>query len=92
MKLTWTFYPKGETESVTLTVIYIPELDGEKLPSGGFLHQSSNTAFVDWVTYKRFDSSDVAGRRDAFKRLVPIATSNDIKGIDGQIILFSRVQ
>ncbi|GAB4045494.1 hypothetical protein [Spirosoma litoris] len=72
MKLTWTFYPKGETESVTLTVVYIPELDAEKLSSGGFLHENSNTAYVDWQTYKRFDMSDVEGRKDAFRRLTPI--------------------
>ena len=75
MKLTWTFYPKGETESVTLTIVYVPDLDAEKLPSGGFLATNTNTAFVDWPTYKRFDTSDIESRRDAFKRLVPIANS-----------------
>ncbi|GAB3947487.1 hypothetical protein GCM10028805_19820 [Spirosoma harenae] len=75
MKLSWTFYPKGEPASITLTVIYIPDLDTENLPGGGFLHPETNTAFVDWATYKRFDSTDVAGRKDAFQQLTPI---NDI--------------
>ncbi|MVM33484.1 hypothetical protein GO755_25835 [Spirosoma sp. HMF4905] len=77
MKLTWTFYPKGETESVTLTVVYTPELDAEKIASGGFLHKHTNTAYVDWATYKRFDTADVEGRKDAFQRLTPIS-----KGIE----------
>ncbi|GAB4033342.1 hypothetical protein [Spirosoma gilvum] len=73
MKLTWTFYPKGALQSVTLTVIYVPELDGQQQSTGGFLEQETNTAFVDWVTYKRFDGPDVAGRRDAFQRLTRIS-------------------
>ena len=72
MKLTWTFYPKGETASVTLTVVYMPELDAEPVASGGFLHANTNTAYVDWSTYKRFDTADVEGRKDAFQRLTPI--------------------
>jgi hypothetical protein len=70
MTLTWTFYPKHEAHSVTLTIVYVPELDAKKLPSGGFLALDTNTAYVDWTTYKRFDTADVEGRKDAFKRLI----------------------
>lgn len=72
MKLSWTFYPKGEMQSVTLTVVYVPELDAKPIAGGGFLHQASNTAYVDWATYKRFDTTDLAGRKDAFQRLAPL--------------------
>jgi hypothetical protein len=72
MTLTWTFYPKHERESVTLTVVYTPELDAKKLSGGGFLVVNTNTAYVDWATYKRFDSGDVENRKDAFKQLVTI--------------------
>lgn len=72
MKLTWTFYPKGETASVTLTVVYMPELDAEHVNSGGYLQEHTNTAYVDWATYKRFDTADVEGRKDAFQRLQPL--------------------
>ncbi|QKZ13913.1 hypothetical protein [Spirosoma sp. KUDC1026] len=34
MKLTWTFYPKGQP-SVTLTVVYVPGLDGPGLDGPG---------------------------------------------------------
>lgn len=70
MKLTWTFYPRGESESVTLTVVYMPELDAETRASGGFLHKNTNTAYVDWPTYKRFDTLDLDGRKDAFQRQI----------------------
>lgn len=78
MKLTWTFYPKGESESVSLTVVYVPALDAENLSSGGFLHMLSNTAYVDWTTYKRFDSADVSGRRDAFQRLTDLGERTEM--------------
>lgn len=90
MKLTWTFYPKAETESVTLTVVYVPELDTQELVGGGYLHAQSNTAFVDWSTYKRFDSSDIDGRRDAFKRLLTITQSGGVRTPAGTLILFPR--
>ena len=82
MKLTWTFYPKGESESITLTVVYVPELDQVNLTNGGYLAINSNTAYVDWNTYKRFDTSDIEGRRDAFRRLVPVEKFDEtiIKG------------
>ncbi|MEZ0538953.1 hypothetical protein [Fibrella arboris] len=68
MKLTWTFYPQPRV-SVTLTVVYVPELDTRQLESGGFLDTETNYAYVDWVTFRRFDEADVKGRRDAFSRL-----------------------
>ncbi len=87
MKLTWTFYPKYDTQSVTLTVVYVPELDAENLPTGGFLVVRTNTAYVDWVTYKRFDTADVEGRKDAFKRLVSVDESESVRGASGKAIL-----
>ena len=78
MKLTWTFFPKGEENSVTLSVVYVPELDGENLPNGGFLKRETNVAYVDWITYKRFDSADLEGRRDTFQRLIAISNGGEI--------------
>ncbi|GAB3254388.1 hypothetical protein GCM10027347_14810 [Larkinella harenae] len=68
MKLTWTFYSKTEP-AITLTVIYVSTLDPHQLEHGGFLDQESNRAYVDWVTFKRFDDASVKVRRDAFARL-----------------------
>lgn len=86
MKLTWTFFPKGEANSVTLTVVYVPELDSEHLPTGGFLKRETNVAYVDWVTYKRFDSADLEGRRDAFQRLVTLSKGGGVQLPSGTII------
>ena len=87
MKLTWTFYPKNnDGKSVTLTVIYVPELDGEKLPSGGFLTMN-NVAYVDWTTYKLFDHQDLQARQHAFGKLVAISKPNDMRRTDGSVIL-----
>ncbi|GAB3012919.1 hypothetical protein [Spirosoma pulveris] len=68
MKLSWTFYPKGEA-AITLTVVYKPELDGMAVGGGGILDVDQNTAYVDWATYKRFDDSSVESRKDAYNRL-----------------------
>ncbi|MFD1141528.1 hypothetical protein ACFQ4C_10435 [Larkinella insperata] len=68
MKLTWTFYSKTEP-AITLTVFYVAELDRHQLEYGGFLDPESNRAYVDWVTFKRFDDASVKGRKDAFARL-----------------------
>lgn len=78
MKLTWTFYPKGENQSVTLTVVYVPELDAQNLSFGGFLAININTAFVDWTTYKRFNTADVDARKDAYQRLTPIKKGSEV--------------
>ena len=69
MKLSWTFYPKGE-KAVTLDVVYVPELDKHRLEGGGYLHVDTNTAFVNWDTYRRFDEAAIESRTDAFARLV----------------------
>lgn len=71
MKLSWTFYPKPG-QCVTLTVIYKPALDSLALPSGGFLHVDTNTAFVDWSTYQRLEQTDLKNRKEAFARLTPV--------------------
>ena len=89
MKLTWTFYPKPGI-SVSLTVIYVPELDDEKLQSGGFLDTDSNSAYVDWATYRRFDDADVKGRRDAFQRLTHLAKSGPVTSPTGKILSLDR--
>ncbi|MBD2751591.1 hypothetical protein [Spirosoma validum] len=82
MKLTWTFYPKGEKHSVSLTVVYVPELDKLSIPSGGYLVITTNTAYVNWSTYKRFDTSDIEGRKDAFQQLTAVEEFTEtIKGI-----------
>lgn len=67
MKLTWTFYKAGQ--SITLTVIYVASLDTQNLLSGGYLDIDANTAYVNWETFKRFNSKLVAERRDAFGML-----------------------
>ncbi len=89
MKLTWTFYPKPGT-SVSLTVIYVPELDEEKLQSGGFLDIDRNRAYVDWATYRRFDDADVKARRDAFQRLTHLAASGRVSFPAGKVLSFDR--
>ncbi|GAA4467214.1 hypothetical protein GCM10023189_50450 [Nibrella saemangeumensis] len=71
MRTTWTFYPRGQ-EPITLTILYIPELDQHPLPQGGFLHTDTNTAYVNWQTYRLFDTPDVESRRQAFQRLTRI--------------------
>ncbi len=71
MKLTWTFYPKYQ-ESITLTVVYIPELDKYHLPKGGFLYEPTNTAYVNYDTYRCFDKGDTKMKQDAFGQLIRI--------------------
>lgn len=80
MRLTWSFYPKNQP-SVTLTVIYVPELDPEKLVSGGYLDTPNNVAYVDWATFRRFDSADLASRKDAFQQLTPLADAAGFKSL-----------
>lgn len=89
MKLTWTFYPQPGL-SVSLTVIYVPELDAEDLPSGGFLDVASNHAYVNWTTYRRFDNADVSDRRDAFQRLTPYTAGDRVDLPSGQLRSFTQ--
>ncbi|MBO0950086.1 hypothetical protein [Fibrella forsythiae] len=88
MKLTWTFYPQPGV-SVSLTVIYVPELDDERLPSGGFFNAETNTAYVDWATYRRFDDVDVKGRREAFQQLTPLSARARVSLSTGKELSFT---
>ncbi|XBA03189.1 hypothetical protein A6C57_08535 [Fibrella sp. ES10-3-2-2] len=88
MKLTWTFYPQPGV-SVSLAVIYVPELDDEKLVSGGFLDTNTNTAYVDWNTYRRFDEADVKNRRDAFQQLTPLIERTQVRLSAGKVVTFT---
>ncbi|MGM9509186.1 hypothetical protein ACS5NO_15735 [Larkinella sp. GY13] len=77
MKLTWTFYSKTN-QPITLTVIYVLELDKHQLEYGGFLDTDSNRAYVDWATFKRFDDASIKVRKDAFARLKRITKKEDM--------------
>ena len=85
MKLTWTFYPKYQ-DSITFTVVYVPELDKHRLSKGGFLYEPTNTAYVNYDTYRCFDKGDTKMKQDAFGQLVrilePKATLEDTVTID----------
>lgn len=90
MKITWTFYPKNnEGRSVSLTVIYVPELDVEALPAGGFL-TPNNVAYVDWTTYRLFDNRDLQARQHAFGKLLRISESEPIRREDGSVLLLPQ--
>lgn len=87
MKISWTFYPKGES-AITLTIVYLPELDGKAIQGGGILHVAQNTAFVDWATFKRFDDASVDNRKDAYGRLTRLDQMAD--GNVRQLILLQK--
>lgn len=72
MKVTWTFYPRNQP-SITLTVIYVPRLDAGQFH---LLYEPTNTAFVDWATFKIFNGSDLKAKQDAFQRLTRILKPN----------------
>ncbi|MBO0951065.1 hypothetical protein [Fibrella forsythiae] len=85
MKISWTFlYQPGQ--SVTLNVVYTPELDAEPLPHGGFLNPETNVAYVDWDTFRRFNDYDVKGRRDAFQRLTRLVKGEEAKSPSGRVL------
>ncbi|WP_210422471.1 hypothetical protein [Spirosoma sp. KCTC 42546] len=69
MKLTWTFYPKGE-QSITLTVIYLPKLD--TIQQAGVLDQDTNVAFVNWRSFQVFNTGDVKDKRALFNSLTTL--------------------
>jgi len=69
MKLTWTFYPKGQP-SITLTVVYVPQLDA--LSAAGYLEVDTNTAYVSWSSFRIFNSSDQATKKSLFESLTRI--------------------
>ncbi|GAB3891708.1 hypothetical protein GCM10028803_03800 [Larkinella knui] len=85
MKLTWTFYSKTN-EPITLTVIYVLDLDKHNLEYGGFLDIESNRAYVDWVTFKRFDDASIQVRKDAFGRLQRITKNEEVKLGDARVV------
>lgn len=66
MKLTWTFYPKGQP-SVTLTVVYRPELDHTS--QAGYLETETNTAFVSWDCFRIFDRGSQVDKKALFESL-----------------------
>ncbi|MEI7583679.1 hypothetical protein [Runella sp.] len=72
MKVTWTFYPRNQP-SITLTVIYVPKLDARQFR---LLYEPTNTAFVDWDTFKIFNGNDLKAKQDAFQRLTRIFKPN----------------
>ena len=78
MKLTWTFYSKTN-QPITLTVIYVLELDKHSLEHGGFLDTDSNRAYVDWATFRRFDDASIKVRKDAFARLKRIIKNEEVR-------------
>jgi hypothetical protein len=74
MKITWTFYSKNQP-SVSLTVIYTPSLDHESEP--GFLIVEANTAYVDWNSFRIFDSTDAQAKKNLFASLTRIDANSD---------------
>ena len=66
MKLTWTFYPKNQS-SITLTVVYVPRLDA--LPVTGYLVVDTNTAYVNWTSFRVFDTGDQVSKKSLFGSL-----------------------
>ena len=73
MKLTWTFYPKGQP-SITLTVVYVPRLDA--VPVAGYLDVDTNTAFVNWATFQMFNSTDQVSKKAVFASLVRMSAED----------------
>ena len=67
MKLTWTFYPKGEP-GITLTVVYVPQLDG--FTDAGYLEVDANTAYVNWTNFRVFNSTDQSAKKALFGSLI----------------------
>lgn len=75
MKLTWTFYPKGQP-GITLTVLYVPGLD--TLPLAGYLEVDTNTAYVNWANFRIFDTGDQATKKALFGELTRVDTFNPL--------------
>ena len=69
MKLTWTFYPKGQS-GITLTVVYVPKLDD--FPVTGYLEVDTNTAYVNWANFRIFDTNDQVSKKALFGSLIRI--------------------
>ncbi|MFD2937170.1 hypothetical protein [Spirosoma flavum] len=69
MKLTWTFYPKGQP-SITLTVVYLPQLDAISVT--GYLEVDTNTAYVGWANFRIFNTSDQTTKKALFGSLTRV--------------------
>ena len=82
MKLTWTFYPKNQP-SITLTVIYVPQLDATT--ATGYLDVDTNTAYVNWTSFRIFDTGDQRLKRALFGSLTRVDQ------FDPQTLFFSRI-
>ncbi len=82
MKLTWTFYPKSQP-SITLTVIYVPQLD--VTPATGYLDVDANTAYVNWASFRIFDTGDQVLKKSLFGSLIRVDQ------FDPQTLSFSRL-
>lgn len=70
MKLTWTFYPKGQP-GITLTVVYVPKLDAALV--AGYLDVETNTAYVNWANFQVFNSTDQVLKKALFGSLIKVA-------------------
>lgn len=76
MKLTWTFYPKGQP-SITLTVVYVPGLDARTL--AGYLEVDTNTAYVSWTNFRVFDTGDQSAKKALFGALTRVDQFNPLR-------------
>ncbi|MBD2751923.1 DNA/RNA non-specific endonuclease [Spirosoma sp. BT704] len=59
----------------------------------GHLYSSDDrdsTAFVDWTTYKRFDTADVEARKDAYQRLTRTKQGSEVV-VNGKRIGFPEL-
>lgn len=75
MKLTWTFYPKGQP-SITLTVLYVPGLDAS--PTAGYLEVDTNTAYVSWASFRVFNAGNQADKKALFGSLTRVDQFNPL--------------
>ncbi|QIP15649.1 hypothetical protein G8759_24965 [Spirosoma aureum] len=75
MRLTWTFYPKSQP-SVTLSVVYLPQLDAVKTP--GYLEIESNTAYVSWDSFRIFNNGSQTEKRSLFGSLTRVDHFNPL--------------
>ena len=78
MKLTWTFYPKGQP-SITLTVLYLPKLDS--VTDGGYLEIGTNTAYVNWAAFRIFDTGDQSSKKALFESLTRVDYFNPVTAV-----------
>ena len=69
MKITWTFYPKGQS-SITLVVVYVPKLDA--LSHVGYLDVDTNTAYVNWAHFRIFNTGDQVSKKALFGSLTRV--------------------